>query len=145
VKEWPRERFEDFRSEMWLAVHEGGFLFEIPGGSVDHVPEGLVRHGPWSPEDCSQVLLTWFDHGWIALFVPPEQEFRWASSGVVLTPDPSDPSWQLLEPDKARSILAEPETWTNERPEGFVCLGTTEHAPSSEFRDLWLDAIDPPG
>jgi hypothetical protein len=143
VKEWPRERFEDFRSEMWLAVHEGAFLFELPGGSVDHTPDGLLQHGPWLPEDCSKVLLTWFGHGWIALLVPPEQQFRWASIDVVLVPDSSDPSWLHFETDQARSILAEPQTWTSERPEGFACLGTTEQSPSGEFRELWLDAINP--
>jgi hypothetical protein len=48
-------------------------------------------------------------------------------SSTMTTPEPSLP----------------PQTWTSERAEGFVCLGQTEHAPSSEFRDLWMGTIDP--
>ena len=48
-------------------------------------------------------------------------------SSTMTTPEPSMP----------------PQTWTSERAEGFVCLGQTEHAPSSEFRDLWMGTIDP--
>jgi hypothetical protein len=143
VEEWSKERFEDFRSEMFWSLMEGAFLFELPGGAIDHTPDGPVKHGPWPPEACSQVLLTWFDRGWIALSVPPEQLDRWASDDAVLLPDPSDASWKILEPDRARIVLAEPKTWTSERPEGFVCLATTERAPASDFHDVWLGAIDP--
>lgn len=43
------EDFEDFLGEMWLGVHEGGFLFEFPGGSITYTQEGTERRGPWHP------------------------------------------------------------------------------------------------
>jgi hypothetical protein len=144
VTRWSEERFGDFRSEMWLAVHEGAFLFELPGGSVDHTADGVVTHGPWPAEACSQAMLTWFDHGWITLYVLPEQLFRWDPGTDALVTDPADSSGRLVAHDSARTILAEPHTWTNECAEGFACLGPTDHAPSSDFRELWLNAIEPP-
>jgi hypothetical protein len=142
VARWSEERIEDFHSEMWLAVHEGAFLFELPGGSVDHTADGIVKHGPWPAEDCSQAMLTWFDHGWIMLYVLPEQLFRWGPGADALVTDPDDSSVRLLDHDSARIILADPRTWTSERAEGFVCLGPTGHAPSSDFRELWLNALE---
>jgi hypothetical protein len=136
--------FEDFRGEMWLAVHEGGFLFEVPLGAIDHTRHGIVQHGPWPPDECSRCLLTWFDHGWITLYVPSEQLFRWSSDDDALVKDPADETVRIVESDRARAILAEPRTWTNDRPEGFVCLAPADHAPSSDFRQLWLDVIAPP-
>ncbi len=135
--------FHDFREQMWLFVHEGAFLFELPFGARDHTRDGIVQHGPWPPEECSRCLVTWFDHGWLTLYVLPEQLYRW-SSHEGLTQDPSDESGRIVERDRARAVLAEPETWTNDRPEGFICLGPAARAPSSDFRELWLDAISPP-
>jgi len=139
-----RERFEDFLGQMWLAVHESAFLFEVPGGAIDHMRDGVVRHGPWSPEECSRCLLTWFDHGWITLCVLSEQLFRWSPDDDALRRDPADESARLVENHRARDILAEPQGWTNDRAEGFVCLSPADHAPASDFRQLWLDAVDPP-
>jgi hypothetical protein len=138
------EGFEDFREQMWWAVYEGAFLFEVPLGAIDHTRDGVVQHGPWPPKECSRCLLTWFDHGWITLYVLSEQLFRWSSDDDALMRDPVDETVRIVEQDRARAILAEPETWTNDRPEGLLCLAPADHAPSSDFRGLWLDAIDPP-
>jgi hypothetical protein len=135
--------FEDFLGHMWLAVHEGAFLFEIPDGAIDHTRDGIVRHGPWPPEDCSRCLLTWFDHGWITLYVLSEQLFRWPPNDDALQRDPDDDTARLVESHRARDIIAEPQTWTNDRAEGMVCLSPADHAPASDFRQLWLDAVDP--
>lgn len=141
MEQWTTEGFEDFRSEMWLAVHEGAFLFELPAGAVDHTRDGVVQHGPWPPDECSRCLLTWFDHGWITLYVLSEQLFRWAPDDDALERDPADDTSRLVKSGRARAILAQPQAWTNDRPEGFVCLSPADHAPSSDFRQLWLDAV----
>lgn len=50
---------EDFRREVFWAVQEGAFLFEVPRGATDLLPSGPVVHGPWDPAACSTALLTW--------------------------------------------------------------------------------------
>ena len=137
------EDFEDFRGQMWLFVHEESFLFELPLGARDYTRDGFVQHGPWPPEECSRCLLTWFDHGWVTLYVLPEQLYRWSSLDD-LTRDPSDENVRIVERDRARAILADPQVWSNELPEGFISVAPADHAPSSDFRQLWLDAIEPP-
>lgn len=133
----------DFASEMWLLVHEGAFLMEVPGGSRTLMPDGWVVAGPWSPEECSTAFLTWFDHGWINLAVAPEQLHRWAggASHPDLSADRLDTSWFLLEANAARRVLTAPETWIESRPEGFVSLSPSQVAPSHGFRNLWIEAI----
>ncbi|MEP7740240.1 hypothetical protein ABKW28_21560 [Nocardioides sp. 31GB23] len=137
------EEFEGFLGEMWLGVHEGAFLFEFPGGSILYTTEGTERHGPWPLDECSRCLLTWFDHGWINAFVLSDQLHRWAPDEDALWPDPSDETARLVEPGRARAILAAPQTWTNDSAEGFVVLNPADHAPGSGFRQLWLDAVSP--
>lgn len=138
------EDFEDFREQMWLFVHEGAFLFELPLGARDHTRDGIVQHGPWASEECSRCLLTWFDHGWIELDVLSEHLSRWSSDDDLMRHS-SDENIRIVKKERARAILASPQTWTNDRPEGFVCLSPADHAPPSDFRQMWLDAISPPG
>lgn len=138
-----REEFDDFLGQMWLGVHEGAFLFEFPGGSILYTRDGIERYGPWPPEECSRCLLTWFDHGWINAYVLSEHLFRWPAEDDALWPDPADETARLIEPVRARAILADPRTWTNDSAEGFVVLNPAEHAPSHGFRQLWLDAVTP--
>jgi hypothetical protein len=135
------EEFEDFLGEMWLGVHEGAFLFEFPGGSSLHPSEGIERHGPWPPDGCSSCLLTWFDHGWINAYVLSEHLDRWSPDDDALLPVPDDETARLIRVDRVRVILADPQTWTNDRAEGMVVLNPAGHAPTSDFRQLWLDAV----
>lgn len=72
------------------------------------------------------------------LVVPPEPEGR----SHLLDPESMNPNEVLLEESVA--ILADPETWTNGRADGFVILSPADHAPSSDFRQRWLDAVEPP-
>jgi hypothetical protein len=88
-------------------------------------------------------LLTWFDHGWVELYVLAEHLDRW-SSQEDLRREPTDNHVRLVEKERARAVLAEPHTWTNDRPEGLICLAPADHAPSSDFRQLWLNAASPP-
>jgi hypothetical protein len=139
------EEFYDFLGEMWLGVHEGAFLFEFPGGSILYTKDGTERHGPWPPDECSRCLLIWFDHGWINAYVLSEQRFRWAPDDDALLPDPADETARLVEPERARAILADPQAWTNDSAEGFLVLYPADHAPATDFRQLWLDAVTPRG
>jgi hypothetical protein len=138
------DEIEDFREQMWLFVQEGAFLFELPLGARDHTRDGIAQHGPWPPEECARCLLTWFDHGWLELYVLSEHLHGWASHEGDLVADSSDEHIRIVEGARARAILTDPKSWTNDRPEGFVCPAPTDQAPSSDFRQLWLDAIAPP-
>jgi hypothetical protein len=134
---------DDFRNEVFWAVQEGAFLFEVPGGATDLLPDGPVVHGPWDPDTCSSALLAWFEHGWLRLEVPPEQLFRWDDTRrQALSPDTSDPSWHVMDAHAAREVLRQPSLWTQEHPEGFLCLGLTATAPDATWRDLWTDALN---
>jgi hypothetical protein len=123
---------------------KGVSCLTFPSGRWTTHATASCKHGPWPPEECSRWLLAWFDHGWITLYVLSEQLFRWSSDDDALIKDPADETVRIVERDRARAILAEPRTWTNDRPEGFLCLAPADHAPSSDFRQLWLDAIAPP-
>lgn len=137
------EDFEDFRQEMFWGVHEGAFLFELPGGARDHTRDGIVEHGPWPPEECARCLLTWFDHGWMEVYVLSEHLNRWGTGEVDLIRDSSDENVRIVERGRARAILMAPLTWKNDRPEGLVCVAPTNQAPPPDFRQIWLDAIAP--
>jgi hypothetical protein len=141
---WAAGGFDDFRGEMWLGVHEGAFLFELPGGSILHTAHGVERRGPWPPEECSRCLLTWFDRGWIDAFALAEHLDYWAHDDPALLRDPDDHAARIIERGRARAILADPQMWTNDRAEGFVVPSPTTRAPSSDFRQLWLDVVEPP-
>jgi hypothetical protein len=119
------EGFEDFRGQMWLAVHEGAFLFELPLGAIDHTRHGVVQHGPWPPEECSRCLLTWFDHGWITLYVLSEQLFRWSSDDDALMKDPADENVRIVEETVPAPSWRNPEDGPTTAPKGSngVCRG----------------------
>jgi hypothetical protein len=60
-----------------------------------------------------------------------------------LVRDPFDGHVRIVEGDRARAIPADPQTWTIDRPEGFVCLAPADRAAWRDFRPLWLDAVAP--
>lgn len=135
------DEIKDFHQEMLWAVHEGAFLFELPGGARDYTRDGIVQHGPWPPEDCARCLLTWFDHGWIEVYVLSEHLDRWVADEADLTGESSDENARTVERSRARAILMAPSTWRNDRPEGLACLAPTDQAPPLDFRQIWLDAV----
>ncbi len=138
MPEWSDEAFDDFRSEMFWAVQEGAFLFELPAGALDYTRDAAVRHGPWESADCSRALMGWFDHGWISLALLPEQALRWTPGSISVG------AGGVVDRAEARAILSGPDTWTSEHPEGFLVVMPADHAPSGDFRDLWLDAVQRP-
>jgi hypothetical protein len=52
---------------MLYAVMEEVSLFEVPLGSTDWLPSGVVIHGPYAPVDCGAVLSLWSARGWLTL------------------------------------------------------------------------------
>ena len=114
----------DFVEQMYLAVAEGSWLWEVPLGVSDGL--GGHEHGPWDPAECSRLLLAWFDAGLVELYAdPPDDaprpqnvaEWRtWNSGRYPLVPDP----------DAARAVLADPSRWTGGPGDGFLRLAPTD-------------------
>src|ERR1700755_1484032 len=51
---------------MHLAVVEESPLWSLTARVVDHLGGGrTIEHGPWSPGECSMLLLRWFATGWL--------------------------------------------------------------------------------
>ena len=117
-------RSSDFVEQMYLAVVEESWLFEVPRGVGDEHDD--CTHGPWLAPDCSRQLLAWFDQGLIELYADPPED----------TPRPRNRAeWQMwnngyflrvLEPSAARDLLANPERWTRESDDGFIHLCPTD-------------------
>jgi len=71
------DEFMDLIDQMRLAVLEEAPLLQLPRGSTDDPSGRHVVHGPFEPNDCSTVLLIWFDLGWIELYLP-DMPTEWA-------------------------------------------------------------------
>lgn len=111
----------DFSSEMYVAVIEQSFLFELALGVTDVMRDGTrVPHGPWAPSDCSAVMIAWFDRDWIFLHRSPGDD----------TPVPRA---------YARDVLLDPARWKRENAEGCFALMPTASAPD-DYRH-WLSAV----
>ena len=124
----------EFVEQMYLAVVEESWLWEVPLGVSDGL--GGHEHGPWDPAECSRQLVAWFDAGLVQLYVdPPDDaprpqnvaEWRaWNSGRYGLVPDPAD----------ARAVLADPSRWTGSEDAGFLRLSPTDAgmAPDAQWR-----------
>jgi hypothetical protein len=98
--------------------------------TVDHLPGGDRRHGPWLPARCPALLLHWFDSGWVELYLPalPEALQRSVGQAEWRARTSAGPHHMLASAD-ARTVLADPGLWQLDRPEGFVRLTLADSAP----------------
>ena len=87
----------DFLAQLrWSALEEAA-LAEIPLGVTDHVRGTKIKHGPWLPEDCAEVLMRWLDRGLVEVF-RLTSEFK-----------PED-----MNAGEARRVLSRPELWPDD-------------------------------
>lgn len=116
------EQFLDFANEMYVAVVEEAYLWELPTGSRDIEADGWVQHGPWRPEDCSAALLVWFDAGLLGLL------HRWPEEEPVRT-------------EQAAELLRSPDQWV-ERPDGSMNVAVVATAAGEAVPgDDWVHAL----
>ena len=117
------EQFLAFVNEMYVAVAEEAYLWELPTGSCDMEGDGSVQHGPWRPEDCSAALLVWFDAGLLGLLR------RWPEEASV-------PSEQAAE------LLWSPDEWV-QRADGSMNVAVVATAAGEAVSvDEWVHDLD---
>ncbi|WP_344690262.1 hypothetical protein [Blastococcus jejuensis] len=116
------EQFLDFANELYVAVAEEAYLWELPDGSRDLAADGWVQHGPWRPEDCSGALLVWFDAGFLGLLR------RWPEEEPVPT-------------GQAAELLRSPDQWV-QRPDGSMNVAVVATAAGEAVpADDWVQAL----
>jgi hypothetical protein len=116
------EQFLDFANEMYVAVAEEAYLWELPTGSRDMEADGWVQHGPWRPEDCSAALLVWFGAGLLGLLR------RWPEEEPVPT-------------EQATELLQSPDKWV-QRPDGSMNVAVVATAEGEAVPgDDWVHAL----
>lgn len=129
----------DFLSQMQLAALEESPLYEIPKGSVDQLPSGPVRHGPWPAATCAAVLKTWYAAGWIGLYYP-EPPSAWNVTPAAWCSRLVD--GDVLARSDAEELLDHPERWIPGRADGHACPYQTdagEAIPWQQWHDQALD------
>ncbi|WP_346620981.1 hypothetical protein [Blastococcus montanus] len=117
-----REEPSEFVEQMYLAVAEESWLWEVPMRTGD----GRGDHAPWDSAECSRQLLGWFDAGLLEVYGDPPAdtprprtagEWRiWNSGHFLRRPDA----------DTARAVLADPSRWTPTSEDGHLRLRLTE-------------------
>lgn len=116
------KQFLDFANEMYVAVAEEAYLWELPTGSRDIEADGSVTHGPWRPEDCSAALLLWLDAGLLGLLR------RW-------------PDEQPVPTEQAAELLRSPDQWV-QRTDGSMNVAVVATAAGDAVPgDDWVHAL----
>ncbi|RBY92362.1 hypothetical protein DQ244_08860 [Blastococcus sp. TBT05-19] len=115
----PLDEPTEFVEQMYLAVVEESWLWEVPLGVPDG--HGGYEHGPWDPAECSRQLVTWFDAGLVELYADPPDD----------APRPRDlREWRAWNgrprvgpaAEVARAVLTDPARWTGASEAGFLRL-----------------------
>ena len=124
----------EFVEQMYLAVVEEAWLWEVPLGVSDG--RGGHEHGPWNPDECSRQLVAWFDAGLVQLYADPPDD----------APRPRNVAeWQawnagryrgVEDADTARAVLADPARWTGTSEDGFLRLSPTDAGMAPDAR--WM-------
>jgi hypothetical protein len=116
----------DFINEMYVAVMEECALWQLPGGTTDLLPDGLVKHGPWAPHACSELIIRWLDRGWVELYLP-EVPAQWnlEPAGWQARTDRRG-AFSILDPDDARQLLQDWRRWTVDSADGQASLSRTD-------------------
>lgn len=123
---------------MYAAVLEERPLWELPAGAIDLLPDGPVRHGPWEPRACAELIIRWLDRGWVELYLP-DVPAQW---------DLEPAAWQVraerrgafsvLGRADARQLLQDWHRWTLGSADGQVSLSRTDVGMSIPVND-WVN------
>ncbi|RBY93684.1 hypothetical protein DQ237_17100 [Blastococcus sp. TF02-8] len=120
----PADEPSEFVEQMYLAVVEESWLWEVPLGVSDG--RGGHDHGPWDPAECSRQLLAWFDAGLIELYADPPDDAPRPRSVREWRAWNDGRSRRVPEPAVARAVLAEPARWTGTSEDRFLRLCPSE-------------------
>jgi hypothetical protein len=132
-----RDEHSDFINEMYVAVVEECPLWELPGGTTDLLADGPVRHGPWEPPACANLIIRWLDSGWVELYLPelpPQWELRPADWQVRAE---RRGALSILSRADARQLLQDWHRWTVDSADGQASLSRTATGMSVPLDD-WL-------
>src|SRR5580692_536646 len=98
---WGKTWKEMSRTEQRLlvAVEEGTALGYITMSETNHLPDGTTKkYPPRNPQECSRILVGWFDAGLIKL-------------GHLIPADPNTLRSVDVPPDEARALLSDTSKW----------------------------------
>lgn len=132
---------DDLLSQMHLLVLEQSHLFEFSIGSVDRLPSGDVRHGPWDPAECASALRAWYAKGWLLVFVDSDHADvhgtpDWWHRTYVLEGEPTQ--FRELHSSDADTLLRFSSKWLPGTQDGNVMLCSSpagDSVPVAEWRD----------
>jgi len=132
----------DFIRQMYLAIIEESPLWSLAAGATDYLGGGqTIKHGPWSPDECSTLLLRWFATSWLELYLPE------VPTGWRLRPA----EWQMrverrgpfavLATEDAHQLLLAPARWLADTADGQACLSRTDSGMEHEATDWYAAAV----
>jgi hypothetical protein len=111
---------------MYVAVVEECPLWQLPGGTSDLLADGPVRHGPWEPRACANLIIRWLDRGWVELYlpdVPPQWELKPADWQVRAE---RRGAFSILGRADARQLLQDWHRWTVDSTDGQASVSRTD-------------------
>jgi hypothetical protein len=111
---------------MYVAVVEECPLWELPGGSTYLLADGAVRHGPWKPRACAELIIRWLDRGWVEQHlpdVPPQWELKPADWQVRAE---RRGAFSILARADAQQLLRDWHRWTVDSADGQASLSRTD-------------------
>jgi hypothetical protein len=125
---------------MFVAVIEERALWELAGGTIEHLADGPSRHGPWEPRACAELITRWLDRGWVELYLP-EIPPQWGLKPA---------QWQaraerrgtlsILDPIDARQLLQNWHRWTVDGADGQASLSRTNTGMRVPIDDWLVEA-----
>lgn len=110
----------DLLTQLAVSCDEETPLRDVTKGSTDLGLGEPVRHGPWSPDACAEVLTTWLTLGFIGLYLR------------------SPARLDDLTATQALELLSSADRWADVSP--GVCLYATALGQSRR-PDEWMSAI----
>jgi hypothetical protein len=106
-----REEMTQTEQRLLVAVEEGTALGYITMRETNHLPDGTTKKYPArDPQECSRILVGWFDAGLIEL-------------GHLIPADPNTLRSADVPFDEARALLSDPSKWDFSREVGVTAKG----------------------
>jgi hypothetical protein len=133
---------------MRLLVAEEAPLWELTQQVTDYLGSGrTVAHGPWSADDCRQILGRWFECGLVeciavswATKVRSDEVVHYEYDADWRTRATERGQYLVLARDDAGALLADPGTWRADGIGAAVMLCESDQAAGLSF-DAWFDTL----